>query len=276
MIHYNEEHNIFLELDSRRSGKTTRLIRNVHDWLRSDHRHRAIIVCYNVQEKRQIEELLMRLGYFPMPIINVYTSERFFNVMNPLGLTNNVKLFFDEFGSYQEKFRMVYNNAYYSTTPNIPDRNNDFICNLIRYLGIREEIRIVQRSFRYIRPSEMEASSIEDEISEISYNTEQIEPYEWIFRTVITEAEQQRNIQYFSEFTPRDILDETEQHRRRFYEQLQRDEIEYYNRLTERRRRDFEISNEISIYEEIEQKKQKEIFVEDNDDEAYFNRIGLK
>jgi hypothetical protein len=34
--------------------------------------------------------------------------------------------------------------------------------------------------------------------------------------------------------------------------------------------------NFLDDYEEIEQKKQKEIFVEDNDDEAYFNRIGLK
>ena len=103
---------MYLEISPRRTGKSTRLIKAVQEWIATE-KNVALMFPHNHSWAR---ELGKSIGERPRDSVEfVYGSQNFYNLMEGCDRTKNFKVFVDEFDFIQ--WFPVDREGYYATTP---------------------------------------------------------------------------------------------------------------------------------------------------------------
>lgn len=237
MYYYNREKDITVDIAARQSGKTTRLCNDAMRYAMNRIENCSVIICY---DRNMIRTLYDRYSYgrYPYDRIHILTYREFFtNPHRIFAQHRHPKLFFDEFGLYQQYFERIYENAYYSTTIVSEPTNRRIYVDPLDYeeMPVNNPPRAIDhvnvRTYLY-------NSFIRDLLREVGYDEGNRDyPIELRENTMYN-----RNYRTYDNLNLRELF---------------RDSLPH-----------MDFGHDLNLNKE-------EIFIEDNEDEAYLERIGV-
>lgn len=95
-------------LSNRRSGKSTRLVNNIINYLDNNPNNSALIIAPNSDMRKYITKMVVSIN--PEYINRVITSHKMLNLMN----NTTLKQFVDEFTFLSDNCLVIDHNAYYT------------------------------------------------------------------------------------------------------------------------------------------------------------------